>query len=128
MVLLDTCALLWWTLDPDKLSAKAANACRTLEREGGAASAISLWELGIKMKRGKLAIGLSIEEYADRLRRLGCLELIPVDDRIWIENVNLAWERRDPVDRTIVATARLRKLPIVTPDGAMRAFHGRTIW
>jgi len=30
MVLLDTCTLLWWTLDPAKLSAVAADACRRI--------------------------------------------------------------------------------------------------
>jgi len=28
--MLDTCALLWWTLDPEKLSDKAAKACKKI--------------------------------------------------------------------------------------------------
>ena len=128
MVLLDTCALLWWTNAPDQLSAKAERACRSMKEEGGAISSISLWEIGIKVKRKKLELGLSIEDYADRIRRLGFLLLIPVDERIWIENVNLDWDHRDPVDRTIVATARLRNLSIVTKDEILRKFYARTIW
>ncbi|MGM3307439.1 hypothetical protein ACSQ6I_15960 [Anabaena sp. WFMT] len=30
---LDTCALIWWSLDPDKLSLKAKSACEKMEVE-----------------------------------------------------------------------------------------------
>jgi len=32
-VVLDTCALIWWSLDPDKLSQKAKEACNRMEQE-----------------------------------------------------------------------------------------------
>jgi PIN domain nuclease of toxin-antitoxin system len=34
MILLDTCALLWWTLEPEKLSRKAATACTGIQDTG----------------------------------------------------------------------------------------------
>ena len=30
---LDTCALIWWSLDPDKLSQRAKAACQQMEQE-----------------------------------------------------------------------------------------------
>src|SRR5262245_8268526 len=51
MIVLDTHALLWCTLDPDKLSPAAVSCLADLESKGGFASAISLWELGIKIQR-----------------------------------------------------------------------------
>ncbi len=53
-VLLDTCALLWWTLDPEKLSQTAASACDMISFTGGAISSISIWEIGIKAKKKNL--------------------------------------------------------------------------
>jgi PIN domain nuclease of toxin-antitoxin system len=32
-VVLDTCALIWWSLDPDKLSLPAKSACEKIEVE-----------------------------------------------------------------------------------------------
>ena len=128
MVVLDTHALLWWSLDPEKLSARANEVCREMEREGGYVSAISVWEIGIKIKRKNLEIGTSLEDYAERLKRLDCLEILPVDTDIWVENMQLPWEHRDPADRTIVATARLRSLPILTKDTLIRDIYPETLW
>ena len=32
-IILDTCALIWWSLDPDKLSQPAKDACKQMETE-----------------------------------------------------------------------------------------------
>lgn len=127
-MLLDTCALLWWTLDPEKLSLKAARACEEIERAGAFISSMSLWEIGIKIKNGKLDIGTSLQDYTMRLKKLDFLKIVPVDEVIWMENLDLKWTHRDPADRTIVATAKLNKCPIITSDEHMKAFYKRVIW
>ncbi len=63
MVLLDTCALIWWTLDPKELSKPAARACDAIHETGGIISSISIWEIGVKIKKGKIDIGISLEDY-----------------------------------------------------------------
>jgi PIN domain nuclease of toxin-antitoxin system len=128
MVLLDTCALLWWTLDPGKLSDEAAGTCDLIPITGGAISSISIWEIGIKIKKGKIEIPLTLDEYVSRLNLLGSLEIIPVDESIWIENISLEWDHKDPADRTIVATARLKNLPIITKDNVIKIFYPNVIW
>lgn len=80
MVVLDTHALLWWALDPDRLSPAAASCLRDMDRDGGFASAISIWELGIKIQRGKLDLGLPIDEFARRIEG-SAIELLPVNPR-----------------------------------------------
>ncbi len=64
MVVLDTSALIYWTLDPDKLSDDAAAAIGSADRI--LVSSISIWEIGSKAKRGRLGLPLSIREYAER--------------------------------------------------------------
>ena len=125
---LDTCALLWWTLDPGQLSAPALAACEEIERKGGYASAISVWEIGIKVKRGKLDLGLPFHDYVRRLRAVDVLTLLPVDTDIWVANLALNWDHRDPADRTIVATAMQRELPIVTKDRLIANYYAHSIW
>ncbi len=128
MILLDTCALLWWTLDPEKLSDNATRACERISDQGACISAISIWEIGIKTKKGKLDIGLDIKEYVSRLNTVENFGIVPVDETIWIENVLLEWHHRDPADRTIVATARLKGIPVLTKDHIIRDFYSDTIW
>lgn len=120
MAVLDTHALLWWTLDPGKLSRKARTACNKIEEQGGYASSISVWELGIKIRNGKLDIGMSIRDYVEKLKSLGCLEIIPVDEIVWVRSFELDWEHRDPADRAIVATALIRRMPLLTKDDSIR--------
>ena len=92
-------------------------------------SSISIWELGVKIRNKKLDIGMSIREYAEKVRRLGCVETIPVDESVWIRNVELEWNHRDPADRTIVATALILGLPLLSKDDAIRSYHGiESIW
>jgi PIN domain nuclease of toxin-antitoxin system len=128
MILLDTCALLWWTLEPEKLSRKAATACTGIQDTGAFVSSISIWEIGIKQKKGKLELGISLEDYLSRLKSLNTLTFLPVDEETWLLNLSLEWTHTDPVDRTIVAAAKSRHVPIVTKDKHIRRFYRRTIW
>ncbi len=129
MIVLDTHALLWWALDPDQLSGTALTTVAEMERHGGFASAISLWELGIKVQRGSLELPISVEELARRIERGGVVEFVPVDTQTWLRSLSLKWEHRDPADRVIVATALLLGLPLLTKDEVIREYSGlATVW
>lgn len=125
-VVLDTSALLFWTLDPERLSRAAARTISEAERI--LVSSISVWEIGIKVKRGRLSIPVSFREFTDNLERIDRLAILPVDVRTWTRNIDLDWTHRDPADRTIVATASLHACGLVTSDSVIRGFYSRTIW
>ena len=128
MILLDTCALLWWTVEPEALSFNARKAADRFPREGCAISSITIWEIGIKIKKKKIDIKLTLDEYVKRVIRINYLTIIPVDEHIWVRNIMLDWEHRDPADRTNVATALLHDLPIMTKDGLIGSYYSRIIW
>jgi PIN domain nuclease of toxin-antitoxin system len=128
MVVLDTHVLVWWTLDPAQLSVPAQRFCDEIPKSGAMVSTISLWEIGIKIKRGNLELGVGLNEYVRRLQSLKGLEIVPVDVEHWLGNLNLPWDHRDPADRTIVATAQLHDLPLISKDAAVRAYYPKTIW
>jgi PIN domain nuclease of toxin-antitoxin system len=126
MVVLDTSALLYWTLDPDQLSPAARQA---IGRAGQIViSSISIWEIGIKVKRGKLEIPMTIGDYAERLLRTDKLKILPVDVQTWLDNLKLDWRHRDPADRTIVATAARLECPLVTSDSVIADYYPQTLW
>ena len=128
MILLDTCALIWWTLDPDRLSAAARRSCNSIIKRGALVSSISFWEIGIKIKKKKLVAGISLGDYIDRVRSMGTVTIVPVDENLWLASVELDWDHRDPADRVIVSTARMNKSSIVTSDAVMRGYYKKTIW
>ena len=126
MIVLDTSALLFWTLHRERLSEAASVAI--FEADRVLVSSISIWEIGIKAARGRLSIPLSVREYAERLERIARVEVLPVDTETWLVGLDLSWDHRDPADRTIVATAALNECPLVTSDRAMRNFYSRAVW
>lgn len=126
MILLDTCTLLWSSFEPVALSPEAER--RIADSREVLLSTISIWEVGIKSKKGRLKIPLTIESYVERLRRLDGFRMIAVDELIWLEALKLDWRHRDPADRVIVATAKALDCPIVTNDGTIRDFYPKTIW
>ena len=126
MVLLDTSTLVFWTLDPERLTQTAEQAIMNADRV--CLSSISIWEIGIKVRKDKLVLPLSIRDFAENLERTDRVEVLPVDVRTWIGNLELDWNHRDPADRTIVATAKLHNCPLVTSDATILNFYSRAIW
>ena len=126
MVVLDTSSLIFWTLDPGRLSRTAEQTIAQADHVG--VSSISIWEIGIKVERGKLVLPLSGGEYLENLEQTNRVEILPVDLSTWIRNLQLDWNHRDPVDRTIVATAELKNCPLVTSDAVILRYYSRAVW
>ena len=125
--LLDTCALVWAARDLDSLGDEARIIVDDVSNDL-LVSSISLWEIALKVEKGKLDLGLPVRDFVGTLREMDNLEMLPVTTEIWLRNVELDWEHRDPADRTIVATAAMHDAPIVTKDERLRDIYPRTIW
>ena len=128
-VVLDTCALLWWSLDPAKFSVSAEIAIEQMEREkNGVTPSMAIWEIAIKVKNKKLDLGVPLNTYISRLKQSDVVRIMPVDEDILVKSVNLQWSHRDPVDRIMVVLALDKSCSIITNDLEIRAFYERTIW
>jgi PIN domain nuclease of toxin-antitoxin system len=126
LIVLDTSALIYWSLDPNKLTNSAVQAIKDADKIS--ISSISVWEIGLKVKKGHLTIPLPIVDFANKLEKVERLEILPVDVAIWLENLSLKWKHLDPADRTIVATARIHDCSLVTSDRVIRRFYKKSIW
>ncbi|MGD1922116.1 MAG: type II toxin-antitoxin system VapC family toxin [Pleurocapsa sp.] len=128
-IVLDTCALIWWSLDPDRLSNIAKNACIEMEKtKNGLIPSISIWEIAIKVKNQKLDLGVDLNEYVAALKKSDVVRIVPIDENIWLKSVNLDWHHRDPADRVVVALAKDNQSPIITCDRHIRDFYPQVIW
>jgi PIN domain nuclease of toxin-antitoxin system len=128
-IVLDTCALIWWSLDPDKLSHAAKDACRQMEKEkNGLVPSIAIWEIAIKIKNKKLDLGVDLNEYVAYLKKSNVVRIVSIDENLWIESVKLEWTHRDPADRIVVALANINRASIITVDREIRNFYSKVIW
>lgn len=113
-MLLDTCALLWLAQGGGRLSQDA------LARIDDAAvvyvSAISGFEIGIKVAKGKLALPARPAEWLATVVGHHDLRELPVDLAAAVRSAELPAIHADPVDRILIATAEARDIPVVTGD------------
>jgi len=128
-VVLDTCALLWWSLEPAELSATAAIAIEKMEQEkNGVVPSMAIWEIAIKVKNKKFNLGIPLSTYVAKLKQSDAMQIISVDEDLLVRSVNLSWSHRDPVDRIVVALALDKNCPIITKDKQIRKFYSKSVW
>ncbi|HEY9769564.1 MAG TPA: type II toxin-antitoxin system VapC family toxin [Coleofasciculaceae cyanobacterium] len=128
-VVLDTCALLWWSLDPDELSSAALKALSKMEQsKDGITSTMAIWEIAIKVKNQKLDLGIPLSKYINRVQQSDVVKIVAVETDLLVESVNLKWSHRDPVDRIMVALASFHDASIITRDKKIKDFYSNVIW
>jgi PIN domain nuclease of toxin-antitoxin system len=122
-VLLDTHILLWWGVDPERLSRSQASLLLEMEkgREPAAISAITLREVAWMVACGRLEIAISLDAWVDEIESNPFLTIVPITPRVAAESVRLGPDfPRDPADQIIVATARCHGLRLMTADAQIR--------
>ena len=89
-----------------------AKAVTTIEQAAKAStlavSAISVWELAMLVKRGRLTLATAVSSWVENSLRPPGVRIIPVGAAIALDSVQLPDfdHHKDPADRLIVATAR----------------------
>ncbi len=128
--LLDTHVLLWMLENDSRLSLTAQNILSDISIDCFA-SVISLFEMAIKKKTGKLSLSKDIEEYAKELKRIGIIMLpITTSHLEAYEHIPLIQDHRDPFDRLLIATAQHERLSIITVDEKFSLYSNQVtiIW
>ena len=115
MILLDTHVVLWQELDDRRLGPQTHRIIESALQESMAAvSAITFWEVGMRVQKGQLHLGFDLHAWRRNLLDDGLVEL-PVDGEIAVRAGLLSNMHGDPADRMIVATA-LEGHRLVTAD------------
>jgi PIN domain nuclease of toxin-antitoxin system len=123
-LLLDTNALLWMMTDLARLGHKARRAIeKTIGKGETLVSAVSFWEVALLSGKGRLRLGAEPGEWRRRALSTGIREL-PLTGFEAIEAACLDGLLPDPMDRFIVATARLAQATLVTADRRILAWGG----
>ena len=126
-VLLDTCTLIWATLTPSSLSRVAqetiADKANTI-----LVSAVSAWEIAIKVRLGKMPGVEKLErDYLDVMEDAD-YTLLAIDTESALRAGRLVADHKDPFDRMIAAQALGLDIPVVSPDALLDQFGVRRVW
>ncbi|MBJ7326924.1 MAG: type II toxin-antitoxin system VapC family toxin [Chthoniobacterales bacterium] len=116
-LLLDSHALLWALIAPDKLSVAAAHEIRYAANIVWFSPA-SVWELEIKRAQGKLELP---DNWIDAVERSRFVEQ-PIRSSHATLAGRLPWHHRDPFDRMLIAQALAEDLRLVTRDRVATAY------
>jgi PIN domain nuclease of toxin-antitoxin system len=116
--LLDTKVLIRWVTEPKKLSREQKRVLEGLEdrQQAFGVSAMTLIELAVIQGNGGKKIRGDVGQIIQLLENNPLCRILPISPEIAREVAKLGTVLRDPADRTIVATARIHGLALLTAD------------
>jgi PIN domain nuclease of toxin-antitoxin system len=122
-LLLDTHILVWWQIDPSRLTPdqrRALDLSREINEQLGVA-AITLWEIAKAVELRRLQFDQELDVVLRGIEQHPLLRVLRLDAYVARESTLLgATLRGDPADQLIVATARVHGLRLVTSDERIR--------
>jgi PIN domain nuclease of toxin-antitoxin system len=127
VIVADTHAWIWWSMERDRLSPTARAALATT---AVAISSISMWEVAMLAHRSRILLDLPIGEWIEKALAGTKTVTLPITVPVAVTAGTFSYDVvRDPADRLIVATALAHGVPLVTKDERIRrAAVVETIW
>ena len=123
-ILIDTHYVLWAAIDSARMKPWAKELLASLHNDI-LVSAASLYEISLKVRRGKLPEAVEFEsDLIDNIERLG-YTLLPLERESMMRAARFETAHADPFDRMIAAQAIQNNLPILSTDSRLDAFGVR---
>jgi PIN domain nuclease of toxin-antitoxin system len=91
-------------------------------------SAVSIWEIALKISLGRLAFPAPPERYVPQKREHFGIDSLPLEEADVFALPKLPHIHKDPFDRMLVTQAIGRGLTILTPDPDIARYPVRAVW
>jgi PIN domain nuclease of toxin-antitoxin system len=129
MILLDTHIWIWWNNADARLSSRHLYILNGMGASASGVCVMSCWEVAMLAERNRLLLNVDVADWVEAALSRPQTKLVELTPQIAIESVRLPGAiHRDPVDRLLVATARLSDCPIMTVDAEILAYpHVKTL-
>ena len=125
-LLLDTQVLIWVEKKNSPLSSKTLKTI--LAEPVLLVSKVSVWDLAIKVKTGKLDLGKPIDEFIKNFLITYRCRLLDISLPHIYQTEKLPLHHRDPFDRLLIAQAAIEQIPIVSSDEWFDPYEIERIW
>jgi len=125
-VLLDTHTIIWLANDPKLLSVTAKAALNSESRL--LLSHVSVWEMAIKIKTGKLNLQLPLKEFILKATEKHSLDFLAISlDHIYYTQT-LSLYHQDPFDRLLIAQSLIENIAIISSDKIFDSYDVKRVW
>jgi PIN domain nuclease of toxin-antitoxin system len=126
-VLLDTHAFLWAITGDKQLSEIARE---TFLNSGNRLffSAVSMWEICIKISLGKLSLKRGWLKKIQNELMINAVQWLPIEMSHCAELTKLPFHHRDPFDRMLIAQARVEDLQVLSRDVRLSDYDIGRLW
>jgi PIN domain nuclease of toxin-antitoxin system len=124
-ILLDTHVFLWLMNGDSKLNSKNLERIETTVNSGAriSLSAISIWEIGMLAAKERITLTQPIDKWVNQAMEVSSACIVELSVDILLDSCFLPGQfHGDPADRMIVATSRIKRLPLITQDEKIVAY------
>jgi PIN domain nuclease of toxin-antitoxin system len=125
-LLLDTHVLIWYVAGNPSLKPAMIDLLETTENDLSI-SVASLWEIAIKVSKGKLDLGIEFHELEGILDRIN-IQILPILFGDLNVQRTLPFHHTDPFDRLIISQAINQNLVLMSADSAFSNYPVQNIW
>ena len=125
--LLDTHVFLWWNLGDSQLS---ENAISIISDENNQIflSAVSAWEIAIKVAKKRLTIPEEPVRFVPSRMQLHGFQPLPIQVHHATRVYGLPMYHTDPFDRLLIAQSQIENMPLISMDITIRNYDLDVIW
>ena len=131
MILMDTCAIVWDALEPEKLTQKAITAINNADKQNALIiSDISIWEISMLIKKHRIEVETTPAKFINLFLQSRNISVQSISPEIAELSVNFSSViNNDPADRIIAATSIIHNSRLVTADQNLLASEMLdTVW
>jgi PIN domain nuclease of toxin-antitoxin system len=123
-LVIDTHVWLWIESDPDRLSEPARSHIEQAARVGKLwVSVMSVWEIGMLVAKDRIRLSMPVDEWVRQASATPGMQMLGVVPEIALESTRLPdGPHGDPVDRLLMASARVHNLTLITADEKILAY------
>ncbi len=126
--LLDTSTFLWYVSAKADLSHRARSIIRD-SSNNIYLSFVSIWELAIKFRIGKLELRpASLANWLDIHLAANSFRLLEIRVSHLVQFADLPLVHRDPFDGLLIAQSQVENIPVITNDAAFDHYPVQRVW
>jgi PIN domain nuclease of toxin-antitoxin system len=118
MILLDTHFVIELVEADEASAVSTVDFAKLMTQHDLFASAVSLWEIAIKYRLGKLNVRTAVSEWPGVLAVLG-VKLLPIEISHVLEDVSPKPATKDPFDNLLLGICAVENLALLTIDRAL---------
>ncbi len=123
-LVIDTHVWLWLESDPGRLGKAARTRIEAAARAGGLwVSVMSVWEIGMLVAKDRIRLAMPLDEWIRQASATPGMQMLGLIPDIALESTRLPdAPHGDPVDRILIASARVHNLTLLTADERILAY------